>query len=451
MIMKNIKYLMVSLFMLSAIAGCKKEEEMDNGAFHPRIFDQGLVFQSPSRIIREGESAIYNRLLFSPKPIEKTKISWTVNGVEVSTDTAFTFTPTAGGEYEVKVEATYNGQTSARISKVLVSPTTYTPKSSAFIVMPYLSENGLAADVDWSIVSHVAFNGARVLPDGAVDFSKGNQNQNIDEIVARGHINNTPVILGVTGRLSGVDGWSLYNSVDFGTVISDPVKRATLVTTLATYVTNRRLDGIDVMMTDLSNDVYAISAKSAQSVGPFIAELKAALPANSIVTATVTTNYMHWEYTSLLHADWVNVHAFETGANVGPGAPVGQQSPLWFMNDAANIWLNKGYPKNKIVLGVPAFGLRYNALDANGNNASWGSYDYIAYKDIIATSKDPNIHTKEYDATLAKGVYFNGIPLVTQKANYIKTNGFKGAYIWAGDYDTMDSKSLIRTIYDTIN
>ena len=450
--MKNTKYLLLSFMLLAAAAGCKKGQEADfDENFHPRIIDNGAVFTTPNRIIFEGQSAIYSGLTFSPKPIEKTKISWTVDGVEVSTDTAFTFTPAAGGEYEVKVEATYNGQTSTRISKVLVSPATYTPKNSAFIVMPYLSENGLAANVDWSIVSHVAFNGARVLPDGGVDFSKGNQNQNIDEIVARGHINNTPVILGVTGRLSGIDGWSLYNSLDFGKVISDPVKRAALVTTLANYVTNRKLDGIDVMMTDLSNDVYAVSAKSAQSVGPFIAELKTALPANSIVTATVTSNYMHWEYTSLLHADWVNVHAFETGANVGPGAPVGQQSPFWFMNDAANIWLNKGYPKNKIVLGIPAFGLRYNALDANGNNESWGSYDYITYKDIIAASEDPEVHTNEYDATLAKGVYFNGIPLVSQKANYIKTNGFKGAYIWAGDYDTMDSKSLIKTIYDTIN
>ena len=449
--MKNIKYLMLCFFIAAAAAGCKKGQEADfDENFHPRIIDNGAAFTSPSRIIFEGQSAVYSRLTFSPKPLEKTRISWKVNDVEVSTDTAFTFTPTSGGEFVVKLEATYNGQTATRISKVLVSPNTYTPKSSAFIVMPYLSENGGAANINWANVSHVAFNGARVLPEGGVDFSKGNLNQNIDEIVARGHINNTPVILGVSGRLSGVDGWSLYNSTDFGSVISDPAKRATLVTTLSTYVKDRKIDGIDVMMTDIGNDNGALSTKAIQSVGPFITELKAALPANSIVTATVTTNYMHWDYPSLLHATWINVHTFETGANVGPGAPRGQQSPLWYMNDASAIWVNKGYPKSKLVLGIPAFGLRYNQLDANGNNASWGSYDYIPYKDIISTSKDPDIHNKEYDANLEKGVYFNGIPLVTQKAEFIRNNGFKGAYIWAGDYDTMDAKSLIKTIYDTI-
>lgn len=440
--MKKIVYLIFPLLIF--MLGCKKDNNEVGGDFHPRIFDQGLVFQSPSRIIQEGQSAVYNRLLFSPAPGAKTKLSWKVDGKEVSTDTAFTFTPTAGGEFEIKLEATFNGQTATRLSKVLVSPSTYTPKVSPFVNMPYLSENGVSANVTWANVSHVAFSGARVLPDGEVDFSKGNQNQNIDELVARGHMNGVPVLLGVAGRLSGVDGWSLYNSTDFGLVISDPAKRAHLVQALTQYVVNRKLDGIDVMMTDLSNDVYDISAKSAQSVGPFVSELKAALPVGSIVTATVTTNYMHWEYTDLSKTDWINVHAFEDGAHVGPGAPLGQQSSLSFMNDGATIWRNKGFPANKIVLGIPAFGVRYLELDGDGNNLSWGSYDYMQFKDILV--KDPTAAQKEFTAVEAKGVYFNGIPLVTQKANYIKEKGFKGAYLWAGDYDAVGENSLMNTL-----
>ena len=374
--MKKIPHILLSLLVILAW-GCKEENEVNEGPMHPRIFDAGLVFQSPSRIIREGESAVYNRLMFSPKPNEKTKVSWKVNGQEVSTDTSFTFTPTGGGEFEIKLEATYNGQTATRISKVLVSPGSYTRKSYSHVVMSYLSENGTSANVNWDDITHLAFNGARVLPDGGVDFSKGNQNQNVDELVARGHIKGVPVLLGVTGRLSGIDGWSLYNSTDFGSVISDPAKRTALVKTVTDYVTARKLDGVDVMMTDLSNDDYSISAKSAQSVGPFVAALKAALPAGSIVTLTATVNYMHWEYTDLSAADWINVHAFENGVTVGPGAPLGQPSPLSFMVDAAAIWRNKGIAANKIVLGIPAVGLRYNALDVNGNNASWGSYDYM--------------------------------------------------------------------------
>lgn len=439
--MKKIVYL---IFPLLVMLGCKKDDNEAEGDFHPRIFDQGLVFQSPVRIIQEGQSAVYNRLLFSPAPGAKTNVSWMVDGEVVSTDTAFTFTPTKGGEFEIKLEAKFNGQTATRLSKVLVSPSTYTPKINSFVSMSYLSENGVSANVIWANVSHVAFNGARVLPDGGVDFSKGNQNQNIDELVARGHINGVPVLLGVAGRLSGVDGWSLYNSTDFGLIISDVTKRTQLVKTLAEYVVSRKLDGIDVMMTDLSNDIADISAKSAQAVGPFVSELKEALPVGSIVTATVTTNYMHWEYTDLSKADWINVHAFEDGAHVGPGAHLGQQSSFSFMNDGATIWLNKGYPANKIVLGIPAFGLRYLELDGDGNNLGWGSFDYMPFKDILL--KDPTAVQKEFTAVEAKGVYFNGIPLVTQKANYIKEKGFKGAYLWAGDYDAVAENSLMKTL-----
>ncbi len=444
--MKKLTYLLFAIITIGVMGGCEKGEDMqvDNN-FHPRIFDNQGVFTSPSRIINQGQSAVYNGLTFSPKPIEKSTIKWSVDGQEVSTDTAFTFTPTQGGEYELKLEATYNGQTSTRISKVLVSPATYTPKAYSHVTMAYLSENGKAANIDFSKVSHVAFNGARVISPTSIDFSNGNFNQTIDELVARGHINGVPVILGVSGRLSGIDGWSLYNSTDFGLSINNPVKRAALVTSINDYVTNRKLDGVDIMMTDLGNDSYDVSAEMARSVAPFLNELKAALPAGSIVTVTVTTNYLHWEYLDLSAATWINVHAFENGATVGPGASRGQASPFSFMVDAANLWKNtKGYPANKIVLGVPAFGLRYKAIDANGNNLSWGSYDYIPYKDIVA--KDATAPQKEYTDKIDEGVYYNGIPLVTQKANYIKSNGFKGAYIWAEDYDVTGPNSLINVI-----
>ncbi|TZF81518.1 hypothetical protein FW774_18370 [Pedobacter sp. BS3] len=444
--MKKLACLILTIVSLFAFNGCKNGEEMQiDDNFHPRIFDNNGVFIARTRVINQGQSAVYNGLTFSPKPFEKTKIVWKVDGQQVSTDTAYTFTPTAGGEYELRVEATYNGQTSTRISNILVSPDTYTPKDYTHVIMAYLSENGKATDIDWSKVTHVAFNGARVISSTAIDYSKGNTNQNIDEIVARGHINGVPVLLGITGRLSGIDGWSLYNSTDFGLSINTADKRATLIENIKTYVANRKLDGVDIMMTDLGNDSYDVSAEMTRSVAPFLNELKAALPAGAIVTATVTVNYLHWEYLSLMAADWINVHAFEDGLTVGPGAPRGQPSSLQFMIDAANIWVNtKGYPKDKLVIGIPAFGLRYDAIDANGNNLSWGSYGYMMYKDIVAA--DASAPQNEHTDKIAQGAYYNGLPLVTQKADYIKTNGFKGAYLWAEDYDVAGTSSLLNVV-----
>lgn len=444
--MKKFTYLIYATLLLALSGACKNGEDMmtdDN--FHPRIIDNSGVFNAPSRIINQGQSAIYTGLTFSPKPFEKSKIVWTLNDVEVSNDTAYTFTPTTGGEYQLKLTATYNGQTSTRLSKILVSPESYTPKTYTNVAMSYLSEEGKAAAVNWAEVTHVAFNGARVISSSSVDFSKSIQAQNGDEIVARGHINGVPVLLGVSGRLSGVDGWSLYNSTDFGTAILTADGRTTLAGLIAAHVIAHKFDGVDIMMTDLSNDSYDASASHARAVTPFIAALKAALPAGSLVTATVTTNYMHWEYGDLSAADWLNVHAFEVGTNVGPGAPRAQGSTYSYMVDCAAIWLNKGIPANKLVIGMPAFGVRYTAIDANGNNLSWGSYDYLTYKAIVAL--DAAAPEKEYAAGIAEGVYYNGVPLITQKAQYIRDNGFKGGYLWAGDYDMTGNGSLTTAIH----
>jgi hypothetical protein len=446
--MKNIKYLLLSFVLLSVFSGCEKGQDADfDENFHPRIIDNSAAFTTPNRIIFQGQSAVYSGLTFSPKPIEKTKISWKVNNVEVSTDTTFTFTPTAGGEYVIKVEATYNGQVSTRISNVLVSPSTYTPKPYTNVAMDYLTENATFADVDLSAVTHLTFTGARVTPSGTVDFSRGNVNQNLDNMVARSHIGSVPVLLGVTGTLSGVDGWALYNSVDFGSVISNATKRAALATAVAQYVVDHKLDGVDILMTDLSNDVGTVTTASMQAIGPLLTLLRAALP-TKILTVSVTTNYLHWDYplADFAKADWINVHAFEDGGNVGPGAPRRQGSSFDHMVAGATIWANK-LPKNKLVIGLPAFGAHYTAIDASGNNLGWGSYDYLTYKQIIA--KDATAFNKE-TSPIDFGVYYNGIPLINKKTEYIKANGFKGAYLYAGDYDVKGANSLMTAVHTTL-
>lgn len=440
--MNKAKYLLLPILMILLFA-CKKEEENMENNFHPRIF--GSAFNSTMRVINEGQSTTFNGLTFSPNPKGRASVIWKVNGTVVSTDTAFTFDAAQAGLYEIKLEATYQEQTATRIANVVVNPLIYTFKPYTNVVMPYISPTGSVKDIDWAAITHITYSGARVIPDGSVDFSTGNVSQLADEIVAKAHINGIPAILGVSGRLSGADGWSVYNSNDFGSVISNPALRTTLVQQLVDYVTARRFDGIDIMMTDVGNDNPAIVSASQAAITSFINELKVALPVDAIVTATVAVNWLHWNYGSLSAASWLNVRAFENGAHVGPGAPLGQPSPLSFMQEGANIWKDtKGYPADKLVIGIPAFGLVYNELDANGNNFGWSSYAYTPYKDIV--SADPTAPQNEFTNKIAKGAYYNGIPLVTQKAEYIKNNNFKGAYIWGGDFDVVGENSLIKAI-----
>jgi hypothetical protein len=445
--MKRILYTLIPvlmLFILMVLAGCKKDEakqqEKDN-PYAPRIFDKLRVFGS-TQVISEGRTASFNGLSFTPA--KEVKISWKVDGKEMSTDTAFKFKPTAGGEFTIKLDVTYNGETTSRSTKVLVSPSVYTFKPYTKVVLANLTEDGTAADLVWNNITHVAYQVGKVGADGTLDVSKGNVNQHADEIIARAHLNKVPVILGLSGKLSGIDGWAVYESNDFGTAISNPTSRKLLIDSVKSYIAKRRIDGVDINMTDI-NSVAA--PDNIHAIGPFLIALKAALPASAIITVTASVNYQHWEYSDLSAATWVNIHAYEDNLHNAPDSPVGQSSSYDFMVSGAGIWTQFHLPANKLVIGIPAFGLRYDELNAAGNNASYGSYSYMTYKAIIAA--DPANAQKE-KTNIAFGVYFNGIPLVTQKAAYIKANGFKGAYLWAADYDASGASSLIATIFNAL-
>ncbi len=445
--MKKIKYtsipaLILVIFMI--FTGCKKDEvksQESANPYFPRIFDNLRKLSAP-QIINEGATANFNGLQFSPA--NKVKISWKVNGKEMSSDTAFAFKPTAGGEYIIKLDVTYNGDSTSRQTKVLVNPSTYTFKPFTSIVLANLTEDGTAANVVWTNITHLEYQVGKVSADGSLDVSKGTIAQHADEIVARAHIAGVPVIMGISGHLSGIDGWAIYESNDFGTAIRDAASMAKLVASVKAYVAAEKMDGVDIYMTDINSDSAPLNI---HAIGPFLTALKAALPANAIVTVTAPVNYQHWEYPNLSAASWVNIHAFEDNIHIGPDAPVGQSSSYDFMVSGAGIWTSFHLPANKLVVGIPAFGLRYNTLNAAGNNLSYGSYDYITYKDIIAANAANA--TKE-KADIARGVYFNGLPLVTKKAAYIKANGFKGAYLWAADYDAVGTNSLGAVIYNTL-
>lgn len=439
------KFFLSFLAALLIMTGCKKEiaDPVFKDGDSPRIFQLGDNFRT-SYILDEGQSAVYAGLLFSPA--NEVKISWKVNDVVVSTDTTFTFTPTTGGEFKIVLEAEYKGQKSIRTSTVLVKPSTYTPAPYNKVVMGYLSETGVPASVNWNNVTHLAYQSGRVYADGVLDLTTGEANQKMDELVARGHINGKPVLLSIAGRLSGIDGWALYASTDFGEAIRNATKRAGLVTTIKNYLAAKKLDGVDIIMTDINGDPNY--GANLGALGTFVKELRAALPAGALITCAVTTGWQHWEYpvADLSAVDWVNVHAFEDGIHVGPGAPRGQASSYDYMVSSGDIWRNFHLAANKIVLGVPAFGLRYNAIDGAGNNLSWGSYDYVTYLGILGLN--PTADQAAY-INSAEGIYYNGVPLITQKAAYIKTSAYKGAYIWTVDYDSpVAGKSLTEALYN---
>ena len=435
------------LFALPLLTGCKKDEAAQQAAgrpFTPRIFNETSLFPESTdsvRVLNVGDTMAFTTLQYSPAQAE---ITWKINDSIAAKDKQYYFIASAGGAFRISVNVSHEGWTTVRYRDVFVIPDTYKRKPAANVVMAYIGDTSGYKYVDFNVVTHMAYKIATINAAGIMDISKGEVARKAELTVGRAHVAGVPVLMGISGALSA-DGWSVSQSNQFGAVASDAAKRAALVQSIKTYITAKKMDGVDILMTDINASTAVINANIA-ATGLLLNDLRAALGADAILTVTVTGATYYDRYPDLSAANWINVHAYEDGVHVGPGKALGQPSGFDYFVQCAGRWTSK-YPASKIVMGIPAFGLRYNTLDADGNNLSWSSYNYIPYKDILAAV--PGAANEEY-AAISKGVYFNGIALVSKKAAWLKANGFRGAYIWTAEYDVQGNQSLTGNIYNTL-
>lgn len=435
------------LFAFPLLTGCKKDEaeqQADGRPFTPRIFNDIPLFPESAdsiRVMNVGDTMAFTTLQYSPAQAD---IVWKINDSIAAKDKQYYFVAKEGGAFRISVNVSNEGFTTVRYRDVFVIPGTYKRKTTSNVVMAYINDTSSYKYVDFNVITHMAYKIATVSATGVMDISKGEVARKAEQTVGRAHVAGVPVLLGISGALSA-DGWSVSQSNQFGAVASDAVKRAALVQSIKAYVTAKKMDGVDILMTDINASTAIINANIA-ATGLLLNELRAALGGDAILTVTVTGATYYDRYPDLSAANWINVHAYEDGVHVGPGKVLGQPSGFDYFVQCAGRWTAK-YPASKIVMGIPAFGLRYNTLDADGNNLSWSSYNYIPYKEILAAV--PGAANEEY-AAIAKGVYFNGIPLVSKKAAWLKANGFLGAYIWTGEFDVQGNQSLTGSIYNSL-
>jgi GH18 family chitinase len=100
-------------------------------------------------------------------------------------------------------------------------------------------------------------------------------------------------------------------------------------------------------------------------------------------------------------------------------------------------WVNyRGWPKEKMLLGVPFYGRDFD------NNGGEG----ISYSDILELSGDAYLKDR------VNNVYYNGIATMAKKTRYVVDNGYAGIMIWEiGQDSRVDSTSLLNAIDNIIN
>ncbi|TXB67138.1 T9SS type A sorting domain-containing protein [Vicingus serpentipes] len=292
---------------------------------------------------------------------------------------------------------------------------------------------------NWNLLSHFSFFSYEV------DAATGNANSThgwatsaaVDAALASG---NTKVTLTVT----------LFSN--HATFFSSPTAQQTLITNLINLIQSRGAHGVNI-------DIEGLPSANKNDFTNFMISL-----ANQMHAAIPNS-----EVSTVLYAvDWNNVFDFSSMASVvdqfiimgydyywSGSSSTGPNDPLYHFDVSYNFslsksityYLNKGCPKDKLILGLPYYGREWSTSSVtvpSSTTASGNAKIYNDVKDNISGNYSLTNYAYDTDSYSDIYVFNNGtqkqcfISLensIIKRLEHINTSGIGGMGIWALGYD----------------
>jgi chitinase len=280
--------------------------------------------------------------------------------------------------------------------------------------------NDLDVAIDFDKITHL--NLAFENPDESGNLSFASINT---RYIQQAHAKSKKVLVSLAGGASNGD---IELQSRYFDLISDQ-KRAGFITKILAYVNTHEFDGVDV---DLEGESINID------YGKFIIDLSNALHAkDKLLTAALshTNGAERVPDDAMLSFDFINIMAYDATGPWNPNKP-GQHSSFDFSVESLNYWITRGLPKAKANLGIPFYGYGFGT-DFNEGVA----YSQIVNRYAGAEGLD----------MVGNAIYYNGVPTVKQKTEYVLNGGYGGIMIWQLAQDTVGTKSLLAAIDELTN
>ncbi|ESQ86640.1 hypothetical protein ABAC460_22700 [Asticcacaulis sp. AC460] len=254
----------------------------------------------------------------------------------------------------------------------------------------------------------------------------------IRNIVAKAHKHGVKVLVSLGG------GTLPKCSGDWVDLLSDE-KRATTVANLVKFAEEFDLDGIDV---DLEWEILTAIDKAGRYV-QFTAELSRELDKRGLLLTCATASNPGGMIPigSIPHFDYINLMSYD---GVGPtwGPAGGENASMEMARKDIAVWLARGAPKEKIVLGVPFYGRGFGEYAGQFND-----YRHIlerfgedaAYGDVIGER-----------CAGCSYITYSGRPTTRAKAR-LAAEQTAGVMIWELTEDVQGPNSLLDALYDSLN
>jgi len=143
-----------------------------------------------------------------------------------------------------------------------------------------------------------------------------------------------------------------------------------------------------------------------------------------------------------LHGSWNNKTGLHSALHSMDGINVAL---------SAKIWLDGGMPKEKIVIGVPAYGrgwrLQSESHVSNVGSPASGIPEHCTYRQLCEKLTGNNARRTFHQVEQCPSLVCNGEwygyddkESVTRKMEWLKAEGYAGAFIWSMDQDDYDGK-----------
>jgi chitinase len=259
-----------------------------------------------------------------------------------------------------------------------------------------------------------------------------------------------------------VGGWTWSDK--FSNVSLTDASRTTFADSVVSFIKQHGFDGVDIDWEYPVGGGLSTNAKRPEDKANFtllMAELREKLDAQgaldgcryllSFAGASGTFFANNTELKKL--ADYVDFAVIMTYDMHGPwaGSLTDFNAPLytpsentpqykWSANAAVKLWTDEGFPKTKILMGIPFYGIRFNGVTNAGRGLyqTFTSGSSITYDKIVSSYlNDPAyaryVHTDALVPWLFDGstfISYDDPQSIAAKATYIKDTGLGGAAIW---------------------
>jgi GH18 family chitinase len=213
----------------------------------------------------------------------------------------------------------------------------------------------------------------------------------------------------------------------FATLLQD-TSRPAFVDNLVAFARDNQLDCLDVDLEGKGvNDYYEA----------FVTELGARLKADHRELTAAVAGWFERDIsnTAMLTFDFINVMAYDLYSD--RGRPM-QWSSIEASQTEVDRWVNRGMPKDRVVYGVPFYGMQWPT--AGGDPKTIGYGELLRAFPVAATQDE-----LQGNGTVT---YLNSRTTIQAKAKLAQAYG--GIMVWEAGQDATGDASLLQAIRDAV-